>query len=69
MGSDNKLALTPIAAAIAAALAPGQNALAQDAEENKSARSGGLLEEITVTARKRTESAQDIPINVIGLPR
>lgn len=64
MGSDNKLALTPIAAAITAALAPGQNALAQDAEENKSSRSGGLLEEITVTARKRTESAQDIPIAI-----
>ena len=61
MHADQKLVLTPIAAAVSAVLAPGQSAHAQDAEE---AVRSGAIEEITVTARKREESAQDIPIAI-----
>lgn len=50
------ITLTPVAAAVTAALCPAQSANAQEAESKS-----GFLEEITVTARKRTESAQEIP--------
>lgn len=57
MNSTHKLiSLTPVAAAVTAALCPGQSAEAQEATGRTD-----FLEEITVTARKRTESAQDIP--------
>lgn len=57
MNSPHKLiSLTPVAAAVTAALCPGQSAEAQEATGRTD-----FLEEITVTARKRTESAQDIP--------
>jgi len=56
MNNSYKLSITPVAAAVTAALFPGQSAVAQ----GTAARSG-VLEEIVVTARKRTESAQDIP--------
>ena len=51
-----KIGLTPIAGAIAAALAPSHQVLAQDADF--------ALEEIIVTATKRTLSVQDIPASV-----
>jgi outer membrane receptor protein involved in Fe transport len=51
-----KIGLTPIAGAIAAALAPSHQVLAQDAEF--------ALEEIIVTATKRNLSVQDIPASV-----
>jgi len=57
MNSPQKISLTSLAAAVTAALYPGQPAVAQ---ETGDATSGGL-EEVIVTARKRTESAQDIP--------
>lgn len=56
MKASQKISLTPVAAAVAAALGPAQSSMAQEA----AARSGAL-EEIVVTARKRAESAQDIP--------
>ena len=56
MKASHKISLTPVAAAVTAALGPAQSAMAQEA----AARSG-VLEEIVVTARKRAESAQDIP--------
>ena len=51
-----KIRLTPIAGAIAAALAPSHQVIAQDADF--------ALEEIIVTATKRTLSVQDIPASV-----
>ncbi len=64
MNAEQKVVLTPIAAAIAAALTPGQAAQAQS-----EGASGGpkVLEEITVTARKREESVQDVPIAIQAL--
>ena len=56
MEKQQKFALTPVAGAIAAALAPSHQALAQESE--------GGLDEITVTATKRTLSVQDIPASV-----
>ncbi len=55
-GPYKLISLSPVAAAVTAALCPGQSAEAQEA-----AQKSGYLEEITVTARKRTESAQEIP--------
>lgn len=57
------LAVTPVAAAVAAALYPG---LTTQAQETQTA-TRGVLEEIVVSARKRTESAQDIPIAIQAL--
>ena len=51
-----KIGLTPIAGAIAAALAPSHQVVAQDSDFQ--------LEEIIVTATKRTLSVQDIPASV-----
>ncbi|MDA0679313.1 MAG: TonB-dependent receptor [Proteobacteria bacterium] len=59
MYAPSKFSITPVTAAVTAALYPGAAAMAQDpvAEERS-------LEEIVVTARKRTESLQDIPATV-----
>jgi iron complex outermembrane receptor protein len=56
MKTEQKFALTPIAGAVAAALAPAHQVLAQD--------QGGGLEEIVVTATKRSLSVQEIPASV-----
>ncbi len=48
--------LTPVAGAIATALVPAQQVIAQE--------SGAVLDEITVTATKRTTSVQDIPATI-----
>ncbi|MEL7186781.1 MAG: TonB-dependent receptor [Pseudomonadota bacterium] len=55
MERQHQFALTPVAGAIAAALAPTSQALAQ---------SDNALEEIIVTATKRTTSVQDIPASI-----
>ena len=65
MAAHSKLALSPVAAAIAAALAPSQSVQAQDAQDSEA--KAGALEEVVVTARKRNESAQDIPIAIQAL--
>lgn len=56
MEKQQKFALTPVAGAIAAALAPSHQALAQE--------SASALDEIVVTATKRTVSVQDIPASI-----
>ncbi len=63
MTLQSRSLLTPVAAAVAAALAPGQAVHAQDTAKpaNK------VLDEITVTARKRSESVQDVPIAIQAL--
>jgi outer membrane receptor protein involved in Fe transport len=57
MTTEQKFALTPIAGAVAAALAPAHQVLAQE-------QGGGGLEEIVVTATKRSLSVQEIPASV-----
>jgi outer membrane receptor protein involved in Fe transport len=59
METQTKFALTPIAGAVATALCPASQAVAQ-AEESSS----GGLEEIIVTATKRESSIQDIPASI-----
>jgi outer membrane receptor protein involved in Fe transport len=65
MGSQTRFVLSPVAAAVATSLVPGHAVQAQDSQQARP--SGGGLEEIVVTARKRTESAQDIPIAIQAL--
>ncbi len=62
MQAASKLTFTPVAAAVAAAINPGL-AIGQETEAGPS----GSLEEILVTARKRSESAQEIPIAIQAL--
>lgn len=57
MPSPSKFSMTPIAAAITAALNPGTAVMAQDSADN-------ALDEIIVTATKRSVSVQDIPASV-----
>ena len=59
MQATGKSAITPVAAAVSAALYPGYAAVAQE-----DGSTSGVLEEIVVTARKRTESIQDIPATI-----
>jgi iron complex outermembrane receptor protein len=56
MEKQQKFALTPVAGAIAAALAPSHQALAQESTSG--------LDEIIVTATKRTVSVQEIPASI-----
>ncbi|MFC1719992.1 TonB-dependent receptor [Pseudomonadota bacterium] len=65
MAAPTRLVLSPLAAAIATALFPAQSAQAQDTSDSETSR--GTLEEVVVTARKRDESAQDIPIAIQAL--
>ena len=59
MQATGKSAITPVAAAVTAALYPGYAAVAQE-----DGSSSGGLEEIVVTARKRSESIQEIPATI-----
>ena len=52
--SGKRFALTPLAAAVVAAIYPAAPTLAQEA----------ALEEVIVTAQKRTQNLQDVPISV-----
>jgi iron complex outermembrane receptor protein len=56
-----RIHVTSIAAAVAAVLANGQAAQAQDAGLDAAA---GGIEEIVVTAQRREESIQDVPLSV-----
>jgi outer membrane receptor protein involved in Fe transport len=58
MEGNKRHLLTPLAGAIATAVTPAQQALAQDDESEY------LLEEVTVTATKRAVSVQDIAASV-----
>ena len=61
MQATGKFTITPVTAAVTAALYPGYNAIAQDQQESNR---GSALEEIVVTARKREESVQTIPATI-----
>jgi len=56
--SSRKFKLLPLTAAITSAFTGSDSALAQEEED------GLVLEEVLVTARKRTESLQDIPASI-----
>jgi len=59
MHVPTRISLTPVAAAVTAALYPGFAALAQEADDSDFA-----LEEIIVTATKRALSVQDVPATI-----
>jgi len=61
MHASGKISITPVTAAVTAALYPGFTAVAQEGGSQQQSRA---LEEIVVTARKRTESVQDIPATI-----
>ena len=61
MQSNKRHLFTPIAGAIATALTPGQTVLAQSDDSEV------FLEEVIVTATKRSVSVQDIPATVQAL--
>ena len=63
MSSKSGIALTPLAAAVSAALAPAGTAHAQDDE------SLVVLDEIIVTATKRERNLQDIPASIQAIPQ
>jgi len=65
MTLQSRFMYSPVAAAVATALSPGQAVQAQETGDDRA--SGGVLEEIIVTARKRTESVQDVPIAIQAL--
>lgn len=60
MQVSGKSSITPVAAAVTAALYPASATLAQDQQQG----SQRPLEEIIVTSRKRSESVQDIPASI-----
>lgn len=61
MQVPGKYSMSPITAAVTAALYPGYAAVAQEEPEAQQQRA---LEEIVVTARKRSESVQTIPATI-----
>jgi iron complex outermembrane receptor protein len=62
MVNNKSIALTPIAAAVSAALAPGAVVHAQE-------KGSSAIEEIVVTSRKREENLQDIPASIQAIPQ
>ena len=58
MQVPGKYAITPVTAAVTAALYPGYTAVAQEGQDDYA------LEEIVVTARKRAETVQEIPASI-----
>ena len=62
MQSPSKYSITPITAAVTAALYPALPAVAQDDGSDD-----GALDEIIVTSRKRAESVQEIPATVMAI--
>lgn len=68
--ATSRRALTLAGSAFALSLAIGQQAFAQEAAPAQAAdqaESGGGLEDIVVTARKRQESVQDVPVAVTAI--
>ena len=61
MSNQQSIALTPLAAAVSAALAPA----GAQAQEDQ----GPALEEIVVTATKREENLQEIPASIQAIPQ
>ncbi len=61
MQAPSKYVITPVTAAVTAALYPGAAVMAQ---QDSDVPRGYALEEITVTARKRSETAQEIPASI-----
>ena len=59
---ENQFPLTPVAAAVAAAIAAPADAIAQDEAESNQ------LEEVIVTARKVETNIQAIPASVQAIP-
>jgi len=59
MQAPSKFSITPVAAAVTAAMYPGHSALAQATEGVEE-----FLDEIIVTSRKRSESVQEIPATI-----
>lgn len=59
MQAPGKFSITPVTAAVTAALYPGYAAIAQEQPSSQE-----FLDEIIVTSRKRTESVQDIPATI-----
>ena len=59
MQVPSKHVITPITAAVTAALYPAHSVIAQDQGADE-----GLLDEIIVTSRKRAESVQEIPATI-----
>jgi len=59
MQAPSKFSITPVAAAVTAAMYPGYAAIAQDNEVEEE-----FLDEIIVTSRKRAESVQEIPATI-----
>ncbi|MDH3439262.1 MAG: TonB-dependent receptor [Gammaproteobacteria bacterium] len=60
MQASGKYSITPVTAAVAAALYPGHSAVAQDETMDNQV----VLDEIIVTSRKRSESVQEIPATI-----
>ena len=60
MKTESMVRKATLVAAVAASLSGGANAQ----EQTKQRAASALLEEVVVTARKRAESAQDVPISV-----
>ncbi len=63
MASKSGIALTPLAAAVSAALVPAATAHAQDEDSTVA------LEEIIVTATKRERNLQEIPASIQAIPQ
>lgn len=62
--ADPHPATTPLALAIAAALSGGAASYSLPAEAADDTPAGTTLEEVIVTARKRSENLQDVPISI-----
>ena len=58
------LAATIAAPVVGASVAPGAQAQVQAQEDSRRGRSAALMEEVIVSARKREEGAQDVPLSI-----
>jgi iron complex outermembrane recepter protein len=65
----NVLLMLAVGLALKAGAGAAQNASNEDANSARPRQGAGGLEEVIVTARKRQESLQDVPVIVTALPR